>query len=85
MPDSGTTKPGAAGGSSYAVNTVVSPYFEPGVTATAGSVTTTPGGATSPYYSSPYGRGNSTGLVVVVPAIGVVPTQIGVSATLFTA
>lgn len=85
VPDSGTTKPGAAGGSSYAVNTVVSPYFEPGVTATAGSVTTTPGGATSPYYSSPYGRGNSTGLVVVVPAIGVVPTQIGVSATLFTA
>ena len=85
VPDSGTTKPGAAGGSSYAVNTVVSPYFEPGVTATAGSVTTTPGGATSPYYSSPYGRGNSTGLVVVVPAIGVVPTQVGVSATLFTA
>lgn len=85
VPDSGTTKPGAAGGSSYAVNTVVSPYFEPGVTATAGSVTTTPGGATSPYYSSPYGRGNSTGLVVIVPAIGVVPTQVGVSATLFTA
>jgi hypothetical protein len=86
IPDTGTSTPGGGGGSSYAVNTVVSPYFEPGTTATSSGATTTfPGGVTNSYYSSPYGRGNSTGLVVVVPAIGVVPTQVGVSATLFTA
>jgi hypothetical protein len=54
---------------------------------TTGSTTRYPGGTSSPYYTTPYGQGNSansgTGLVVIVPAIGTSATQIGVSAALY--
>jgi hypothetical protein len=54
---------------------------------TVGSTTRSPGGTTSPYYTTPYGQGNSansgTGLVVIIPAVGTSATQIGVSAALY--
>lgn len=43
-----------------------------------------PGGMTSPYYASPFGRStSSTGAVVIIPAIGTSATQIGVAAALY--
>jgi hypothetical protein len=40
-----------------------------------------PGGATSPLYVSPRGRGDGqAGLLVIIPAVGAVATSIGVDA-----
>jgi hypothetical protein len=79
------------GGSSYIGGITASATYINGTTV-AGATTVSavvPGGSTSPYYISGKGVGNAvanttgTGLVVIIPAFGVNPTQIGVSATLF--
>jgi hypothetical protein len=45
---------------------------------------TLPPNTASPYYVSGYGHGaGGTGLVVIVPAVGTNPVQIGVSAALY--
>ena len=90
---------GGGGGSSFAANAIVSPIFASATRITNSALASTavpPGGNTSPFYvlnSNGYGYGGSNlpnytvnqGLVVIVPAVGTAATQIGVSATLFSA
>jgi len=93
------TNQAGGGGSSFVANSCSSAAFGAGITAQiVSSNLMPPGGNTSPYYvlnSSYYGYGGSNipnssgyygyGLVVIVPAVGTAATQIGVSATLFSA
>lgn len=90
---------GGGGGSSFAANAIVSPIFASATRITNSALASTaipPGGNTSPFYvlnSNGYGYGGSNlpnytanqGLVVIVPAVGTAATQVGVSATLFSA
>jgi hypothetical protein len=95
--NSGTDQ-GGGGGSSFAANAIASPAFASATRITTSNLATSlipPGGNTNPFYvlnSSVYGYGGSNsgfaknqGLVVIVPAVGTAATQVGVSATLFTA
>jgi len=79
---------GATGGIGFTTGAVTSNGI--GLTLSAQSSNQTyPGGNTSPYYVSGKGMANvasgGNGLVVIVPAVGTSATQIGVSATLFSA
>jgi hypothetical protein len=47
--------------------------------------TVAPGGSNNTYYTGSYGQNAQSGLVVIVPAVGTAATQVGVSATLFSA
>jgi hypothetical protein len=79
------------GGSSYIGGLTANATFINGTTIlTATTITNAvPGGNTSPYYVSGRGVGNAvansagTGLVVIIPAFGVNPTQVGVNAVLY--
>jgi len=91
------TNQAGGGGSSFAANSITNVIFSAGTTPTSvGQTSIPPGGSTSPFYvsnSSLYGYGGSggvlnfdaQGLVVIVPAVGTAATQVGVSATLFSA
>ena len=81
-----------SGGSSFAINSMTNTSFLPGVQATSWQATLAVGGSTNIFFPSGglygYGGGNNggkTGLIVIVPAVGTAATQIGVSATLFSA
>lgn len=60
--------------------------YSNGVTVTVtggGGATAYPGGTTNQFYTGSYGTGNgSTGMVVIVPAVGISATNIGVTATM---
>jgi len=90
------TPTGGGGGSSYIGNVngatggiglTSGVSYANGTTATATSSTPVnikPGGIASPFYTGTYGCGNgSTGLVVIVPAVGSSANQVGVQANLF--
>jgi hypothetical protein len=93
------TNQAGGGGSSFVANTLSGATFLPGSTAlSVGSNLMPPGGNSNAYYllnSSYYGYGgcnipNSSGyygygLVVIVPAVGTNPVNVGVSAQLYSA
>lgn len=82
---------GGAGGSGFtsnltsgAVTTTGSTYTGPTNPTVATLSNVLPPNTSSPYYVTGYGHGAlGTGLVVIVPAIGTNPVQIGVAATLY--
>jgi hypothetical protein len=87
----GANATSGGGGSSYIGGFTANATYINGTTV-AGATTVSavvPGGSTSPYYITGKGVGNAvanttgTGLVVIIPAFGVNPTQIGVSAALY--
>jgi len=63
--------------------------YSNGSSALSGSTTpgytVAPGGTGSIFYTSTYGQNAQSGLIVIVPVIGTAVTQVGVTATLFTA
>jgi collagen type II alpha len=74
---------GGGGGSSYIGGLTSGVSYSNGMVDTVGTnpANTLPGGSTSPLYVSGRGTGsNGLGLVVIIPAVGTVPTSVGLDA-----